>query len=523
MDPVLWAWAHLKEPDDPQLPYRFWGYQQESIRQKGHTLHETAAEVGKTREIMVYILHKAFTVDRGSGLVAAPQYIYLVEIVDAIEEQLSYSKMLSDSLIMHRRSPHHHMRFSSGFKVDFRPTDIDGKPLRGVHAKTFAIMDEAVKAKNKKIFHEFWRAGKPECAFKLYSVPDGDRSCEFWRLCKKADGALKEDDDELTARKHFKKFQWRKSLMPAPFWSADRERLYIEQYGGKDSAGYKHNVEGEWGDAENTVFPWVQFQPLIKELPEYRCLKVLVDKNEVYLEGTMIAENAVKFLQESTLSKGDFDIKKEIKSFFMNQPGLKVCGADLGFSQDPTEIVVRLIIGKTWRTIARLHMKGVTYDQQAEAIDAMDDVFDGDNGKNTLGWGVDFGNAGSAVVHILHNQALYAAKEYEYRLVGYMFGATYEAVNEEGETIMDNRTKKPVRLTAKELATDLEVTKMQRLELEFAADPDIVLYYPNHTCRIGERGHRIFKKEDDHIIDAGRCATLRHILEATHDAIASGN
>jgi site-specific DNA-methyltransferase (adenine-specific)/adenine-specific DNA-methyltransferase len=40
---------------DPEQPYKFFDYQEESVWYGGHTLHETASEVGKSREIMVYI------------------------------------------------------------------------------------------------------------------------------------------------------------------------------------------------------------------------------------------------------------------------------------------------------------------------------------------------------------------------------------------------------------------------------------------------------------------------------------
>jgi len=119
VDPVLWAWAHLKEPDHPEQPYKFFDYQEESVRYAGHTLHETASEVGKSREIMVYCLWKAFTVHQGSGLVTAPQTIYLMEIIDMIEEQFGFSAMIAKSLLMHRKQPHHHMRFTSGLSGIF--------------------------------------------------------------------------------------------------------------------------------------------------------------------------------------------------------------------------------------------------------------------------------------------------------------------------------------------------------------------------------------------------------------------
>jgi hypothetical protein len=462
-------------------------------------------------------------------------FTHLVEIIDAILEQLSYNKELDRALIKHRKYPHHHMKFSNYFTIDFRPTGFDGEALRGVHVKTFAMMDEATKAKNPAIFKEFWRATKPGCAHKIYSTPDGDRSCLFYKLCQKAEVRLKEEEsDDLALGKNlnFTKYHWSKELMPSPFWTPERRRFYIDQYGGEDSPGYQQNVLGNWGDPENSVFPWYQFQRLLKEIPEYRCLKILIDESqgEVSIFGTEYqaktkAEVKEKpqevILTDRRIRKSEFDIKREIKTFFSATPGLTFGGADLGFSQDPTEIYVKLIIGRTHRLIARVQLKGVSYDQQADAIDALDDIYDA--GALKMGWGIDFGNAGSAVVHILQNQELYINKCYEDRLTGYQFGATYDAINEDGEIILNKHTQKPVKLTAKELSTDLLIKKMQRQEIEYPFDPDIILFYPNHTYREGQN-HRIFKKEDDHVIDADRALTLRIILpgEGLEDLFCSG-
>jgi hypothetical protein len=523
-DPVLWADAFLRDPDNPDKPYTLWGYQRESIRYKGHTLHECGAEVGKTREILVKLMHAAFTVARGSALVGAPQLTHLTEIIDMIEEQLDFNPDLKSSLVKHEKHPHHKMKFSNKFNIYFRPAGFEGTAFRSVHVKTLALMDEAAKAKNPAIFKEFWRAAKPGCAYKLYSTPDGDRSCEFYRLCAKATGSLNEEDENDVGPKNitFKKFQWGKPLMPAPFWTQQRRREFIDLYHGEDSPGYQQNVLGNWGDPENSVFPWHQFSKLIKAIPEYRVLKILNDESQSQVsifgaEYKPIIQDGARgeaeeiIITDRQISTGMFDIKAEIKSFFASSPGLHYGGCDLGYSIDPTEILIKLIIGRTHRTIARLQLKGVTYDQQADAIDALDDIFD--SYRSEMGWGLDFGNAGSAVCHILHNQDQYAAKGYEDRLTGYQFGGTYEAVNEEGDLIIDAHTKKPIKLTGKELATDLLVTKMQRIQLEYPPDPDIMLYYPSHTFRAGSR-HRIFKKDDDHLIDADRVLTLKVVLEA---------
>lgn len=154
----------------------------------------------------------------------------------------------------------------------------------------------------------------------------------------------------------FKIFQWPKSLMPPPFWTPERKRFYIDQYGGEDAPAYKHNVLGEDGDPENTVFPWEQLKYCIKDVPEYRCLKILVNEshNEVIITGYRIEYSGesgpagqVRYLIDETCRKstffdfdgaGESEFRRLIKSFFISAPGFKRGGGDLGFSGDETEI-----------------------------------------------------------------------------------------------------------------------------------------------------------------------------------------
>ncbi len=560
-DPVLWCEGFLRHPKNPKLPWRFWDYQKPSIRHFGNVLHEDGAEVGKSREIIGYALCEMFTNAYGSGLVVAPLFTHVLKLALSCVRQIKQNPILSPALKAHVKYPQHSIELSNGFETFFLPAGYDGENIRSVHVETFSMIDEAAKLKNPDIYKEYWRAAEPSCVHRIYSTPDGNRSTVFYRLCQRAEGKeeIKKNVDEEDALEDslggdiaWKKFHWSKELMPPPFWTPERRRFYVKEYGGEDSPGYQQNVLGNWGDPENSVFPWYSFARLLRDIPEYRVLKILVDdsQDEVSIfgakyapqpgggDGNTGARRETKpeevILADHRLPKHGFDIRQEIKSFFSNIPGLKFGGGDLGFSRDPTEIYVKLIMGKTHRLAARLQMKGVTYDQQCEAIDALDDVFDA--GEKRMGWGFDFGNAGSAVVQMLQASAegsnaasasaasRYYDKRYEDRLFGYLFGETYEAVNEDGELLMDRHTEKPIKLTAKELSSDLLVKKMQRLELEYPYDPDIILMYPNHTYREGDK-HRIYKKEDDHVIDADRAVTLRVILPGAEreDEFACGS
>lgn len=566
-DPVLWVQCFLREPEDPnhQDPYNLWDYQKESLRYPGHTIHKCGAEVGKTRELVAFGLWKAFTVANGSGLFGAPQQTHLDEIIESMYEQLEFNEDLMPALVKWKKHPHHQFKFSNRFRIDFRPSGHDGEAYRGVHVRTFAIKDEAVKDKNKKQWSEFWRAMKPACVAKIYSVPDGDRSCEFYKLSQRAQKESSSSSNRLNglndlnglnhsneteapidsfhgAAKHikdikFRLFQWPKTIMPYPYWSPERKKFYVEQYGGEDSPEYKHNVHGEDGDPEHTVFPWEQLKYCIKDIPEYRCLKILVDSanNEVivtgyrceFVLGTNGPQPSRIDLIDTVYNKTEFfsvgagfkpartdteqhesEFRKLIKNFFVSVPGLKRGGADFGYSGDPTEIVVKSIIGKRDRLIARLQLKHVTYDQQCQALDALDDLY---GPLESLTWGTDFGNAGSAVAHDLQGLSQYTHKNYEDRLKGFQFESTTANVDKDGEPIIDAKTGEPSKITLKELATDILTKDMQQQDSEYPPDPDIIFYYPNHTCSYTGK-HRIYKKQDDHFIDADRETVLAKIL-----------
>ncbi|MDH4164472.1 MAG: hypothetical protein OEW15_17560 [Nitrospirota bacterium] len=540
-DPGLWVPAFLREPEDidHKDPYTLWDYQLSSIRTSGPTLHKCGAEVGKTREIVAYGLWKFFTVQDGSGLIGAPQQTHLDEIIDAMLEQLDFNEDLAPSLIKHKKHPHHMFRGSNRFKLYFRPSGHDGEAYRGVHVRTFAIKDEAAKDDHKKQWSEFFRAIKPGCVPKLYSVPDGRRDTEFYRLSKLSEGAKDAEQSEAlkSASKYiksisFKLFRWSKELMPFPYWSEDRKRFYIDLYGGEDSPEFKHNVLGEDGDPENTVFPWQQFKHVVKEIPEYRSLKILIDarNNDVIVRGYRCevagygdgpVSRAVSLIDTVLPLEGFFDyqltptggmtdseFRKLIKGFFVTVPGLNRCGGDFGFSQDPTEILIKNILGDKKRVIARLQLKQVTYDQQCQAIDALDDLY---CTRNTISHGTDLGNAGSAVLHDLNGLPQYRHKEYDDRLRGFQFESTTDNIDEHGEPILDSKDDKPSKITLKELATDHMTRRVQRMTIEYPPDPDIVTSYTGHTCVYGSK-HRIYSKNNDHIIDADRAETLAEIL-----------
>ena len=560
-DPVLWCRAFLDEPDKPGTPYEYFGYQVPSVRAWDQdTIHQDGAEVGKTREIVGLVLWGECTSFGGAILnpwilVGAPQQTHLDEIIMAIEEHIGVADGQSGEkpFIQHfwrkpKKHPHYMHRFAapnplnpqrpSLGRVYYRPAGYDGEAFRGVHVNGLALMDEAAKVKNRTCWTEFYRALKPGCRMRVYSVPDGDNTTDYYRMTQEA----RENLDPAQTGKRL--FRWPKTIMSPPFWSEERKREMIERYGGTDAPGYQRNVLGLHGQAENPVFPWHEIEPNIRDVPEYRCLKIVGDSAQDVLRVSAYAiemqhNEGRKTPQQKWITDRDDDlgafkvkdndarrgaVRALLREFFQPfGPGVYWMGGDLGYSKDPTELMVWREVGRELRRVARIHTRGFGYDLICELIYCLDELLDFQGA-----WGMDFGNAGTAVVQVLQADERYAAARYEDRMTGFQFAGSVDAIDEDGSVLEEDDKKTgnlvPVRKPAKEMATDLLTTRFQRAALAMPYDPEVIGHYTNHTAREGQKW-RIFSKHEDHTIDADRVMILRKAFNediGANDVFSSG-
>jgi hypothetical protein len=306
-DPVLWVETNLvNKPEDGGGLWQLFPYQKPSIRFRGHTVHQDGAEVGKSREIVGLLLWSCLAVERGSVLVGSALDGDLDEIWEEVEWQLSANPFLRHSLRNRTTKPYRRLTWRNGLRCLFRPAGHDGRAYRGIHVKGFLLHDEAAKVVNPRSWAEFWRAAKPGCEIRIYSVPTGDRECTFQRI---ADGAFPADSivfpdaprlliEQLLDPEKFAlasrgplrgrsgegrggvngidlggrtwvKFHWPKTIMPAPFWCEERRQEFIGFYGGPDEPGYVHNVLGLPGDPEYSLFPERLLKPALTWIPDY--------------------------------------------------------------------------------------------------------------------------------------------------------------------------------------------------------------------------------------------------------------
>lgn len=550
-DPLRWSETYLVEPDTGD-PYRFWDYQRPSIRAwMQDVVHQDGAECGKTREIIALIAWAGCTAVGGRvanpwSLVAAPQQTHLDEIILALEEQFGAAESgTGDSVLSHfwlkpKKTPHVMHRFLAPNPVNpkrpsiartyYRPGGHDGEAFRGVHVNAFGFFDEAAKVKNAVIFSEFWRALKPGCRSRIYSVPDGDRSTEYFKLTQTARLNLQPQEDG------FRLFRWQQTMKPAPFWDAKREADMVRRFGGRNTPGYQRNVLGEWGQAENPVWPFATLLPNVVDLPDYRVFKLQADAEADTLSIEVMAVDLTvqdgrkigqyRWLQDSTvplspLLRGSDDARRQAMADIL-RPHLPVVahglfwgGADLGERNDPTEIILSEEVGTLWRDRVRIHAKGFPYNLQKELIAALDSLF-----GNLPFWGADLGSAGTTVVKDLIAEDRFANLHFEDRLVGFHFQQSIECIGEDGEALQDqdptSGATKIIAAPAKHWATQCISARLQAGGYALPYDPEAINAMATQTARQGAKWP-IYSKHDDHVPDARRQQMLRKIRSILDD------
>lgn len=548
-DPVRWAETFLIEQRTGK-PYQLFDYQRESIRAwRQDVVHQDGAEVGKTREIITLLLWGACTGMGGTVsspwfLVGAPQQSFLDEIAMAIEEQVGVTAdgdargtLISTAWMKPKRTPHTLFRMRSinlndpskpgVARIYFRPAGHDGEAFRGVHVNGMGFLDEAAKLKNPKHWSEFYRALEPGAKVRVYSVPDGDNASEYYKLTMRAVPGLREGENGVRL------FRWPKTLMPPPFFTPERDAEFIRRFGGRHSPGYLRNVLGEHGQAENPVWSWDLVLPNVVDLPNYRVIKLRADpkRDELgievlrvtlsYAEGKKLPTEHVveqRALDLSAFTAGDDAARRAAWQRFFRERllpddiGVWFAGADLGESNDPTEILISEQRGAKLIDTLRVSAIGLPYHAQQELIFCLSELL----GFNVR-WGVDLGAAGTAVVKNLHTVDAYAAANFEETLTGFQFAGSVDCIGEDGEPLEQpdaNGEMKVLRVPAKHWATQCITSRLQAVNYAMAYDNDVLRDMTNHTAREGAKWP-IYSKQADHTIDARRMQMLRKLYDDT--------
>ncbi|MCF6284350.1 MAG: hypothetical protein L3K26_04080 [Candidatus Hydrogenedentes bacterium] len=263
-------------------------------------------------------------------------------------------------------------------------------------------------------------------------------------------------------------YNWASTINPNFDDAKEKELAHL--YGGRSTPGYLHRVLGQHGAPMHAVF----------SLDEYlQCVDDDIDFAGV------------------DLKEGDlFDGPGQVS------PGDYYLGCDLGYARDPSEFVVYKNASPHLVNVLRVHLEGVNYARQQEIIEALDAAYD------FRGIGIDAGNSGRAVAH----QLMALGEGWCQKIQAFEFGGRMEL-----QPLPDGRL---VRRRVKEFMTELLQRRMNEGTIRFPALADRESQYAAHTYVVGTSGNIVYEKGNDHIIDADRCAMLRHYRDQLEEHVS---
>ena len=464
-DPVVWGETILKNRD--ASPRRYWPHQEDDLRcTDRNIIHLDGRDAGKSISLTTDALHFVTTYPGVSGLVAAPHQGHLDSIIEEIEFQLTASDTLRESIALNSfgkqkilRKPYFRVEFSNGSVLYFRPAGVYGDAFRSLHVERVWVDEGAWLTEAAwKALRQCLKAGG---RMRIYSTPNGIRTSTYYRL---------------TFSKQFTQFRWPSWLNPN--WSPERAAELAEFYGGRDTAGWQHEVAGEHGKPNYGAFNQEQFDAACQEIIEYRTLRITGDD----LSGCQ--DNAQLFdILEATLD-------------LTPQAGVFWIGADLGYTNDPTEVVVfQDFTGEKCVTslVLRIHCEHVAYPILSMLISLLERYY------TPTGIGIDNGGNGGAVVQELLTLDAYRPLDMSGRLRGVDFG---------GVTAMPTPDGGEIRKRTKELMTSIINGMLQRREIRLPqSDLELQDQFTTHTYTMTNNAV-VYSKGHDHIIDAVRCAVL---------------
>ena len=540
VDPVLWGETNLvNKPDDGGGLWTFFAYQRRSLRHRANTVHQCAAEVGKTREIVCLSLWMAIT-GRGSCLIGSALDGDLDELWEETQFQLRANPYLSQEVTHQTTKPYRRITFSNGLRLLYRPAGYDGRAWRGIHVRGAAFCDEAAKILNPRAWHEFWRSGKPSCEYRLYSVPTGDRLCDFQRIADKAPEAPEAEQStaEVVASllaqrkpsKTFTRYWWPKWIMPAPYWDEARRAEKIEQYGATDDPGYVHNVAGLPGDPEYSVFPARLLAPAVQYNPSYRSIRFVWDSIAERLDTEVLSVGSPQDLEEGIdpLEDAEEGVPAHPELVRIGQESHDVSGWQSKPESERTEVIRRAVRGVTQpcsgltlgvdpgsasspceilgfsphrALVLRLSLRGLDWIALRDVVAELDALI------ANARWGLDATGVGRPLLH--HIQPVLFD-----RVAGFVFNMSVPDLDLVlGEPLADPGTGRALSLSYKELGTQLAERMLTDRRIILPRDPELIHLLQNHTY--SQRGDlRVYSKVNDHVADAFRCYALAsHFVE----------
>jgi len=513
LDHAEFLWTDAEQDDNC---FRAWDFQVPWWRcMDGNQIEQSARSVGKSLSIQARGCAFPFIHPGQEMVITAPEANHLDAVTDNIETKLNSIRLTREMLvgsggrggIKHRPF---HVNFQNGARIMGRIPQRDGRGVKGIHP-VWLELDEA---------QDFPRDGWVEI---FATVKQGSEGA-MWR----AHGVTRGERD------YFFKFTqegsgWtihRITAMHRPTWTAEERAAEIKKYSSVDHPDYRRNILGEHGDATSPLFVLHRlmqcFQPVGEDdqtaLQKKKILDGRMDVNDQY--------SLIKITHESLEDVGgDIELLLDLPYSHTEYRKAKTwIGMDVGWTHDPSEVLVFLETGDVLNLITRIQMQRIGAPEQLEAILFLMQFY------NPEVFALDATGAGLPLYQFLQdgvrkNPNLQWALD---KIRGYNFASKIivdlDDKIEVDEFLDDPISKAKIEKNVKEHASDKlrELVDQKRLWMPFDAELREEFQGESFTVQKGSGmdlyGRRkIFGNDSLHALDAARMAILawsQHHIEA---------
>ena len=428
-------------------------YQRDSLcSYSSRKLLQCGRDVGKTAEIEIFLIWASMCYENREGLLAVQLENHLVPTMERIISRIQDVPDFASSLISIQRKPSYRLVFKNKFILWGKIAGPRGANFQNTHVD-FCCIDEGQNMADiawgelyQAINHGGWQW--------VYGVPNGIRN-QFYRL----------------SNEKIEIHNWPSTINPD--FTEERRQELIRLYGGEDSPGYIHQVLGLHGAPAEGVFDADAYTECVERSLEH--FDIVLKKSD---------------LEEFDYTE-IFNLPKppEAQAFFF--------GADLGYAQDPTEIVGWYSTGSKLAAFLRVSFRGVPYNLQQEVIFHLYKKY------RFAAMGIDRGASGQAVIdnliaeHPEMGNVIMRGSDGGY---GYAFGSNFlVGYNDDGV---------PQFRPIKQFMTDLLKEGLYKKRFILSNCSQREEQYINHSYRYGPQGQIVYSKGNDHILDADRTSIL---------------
>jgi hypothetical protein len=460
-------------------------------------IDKAARSMGKSVGIQMRAFAFPFNYPGSQMLVTAPELNHLRPLTDAIEARFLACR-LGDEMLPNTkgkgiaRQPHWQARFLNGAQVVSRLPNKDGRGIKGMHPLVLE-MDEGQDYPPQGWIEliETVKRGSVGAQWRAHGVSRGVRD-KYFELTEGLD-----PNHQWTVHK--------KMAMHRHSWSAQERKEKISTYGGsEDNPDYRRNIYGEHGDATNPLFVVARLMQATDtdegseyNTDVYTCLKI---NAEFLVKSGMPIE---QFLQQIPATH-----RADYRAFW--------AGADIGFTNDPTEI---LLFGQPKdrpeehiRLLLRIQLSRISAPDQERVFVELFRIY-GDALK-TLSLDKT-GNGLPIYQHLKLDEA--APASIRERIKGYNFAGKYAVeFDDNGEDVIEQNI---IMYASDKLREYVDTKKMS---LPF--DRDLLAQWQGQTVRqapsMGGGVRMRYSKGGFHLLDAAKMMISGKTLEGIETALA---